>query len=196
MLANLGANHLVSGEVPGRAGNAHRNIVPYQVFEANDGHFVLAVGNDSQFTKFCDVAGAPELAADPRYAKNAGRVRHRAALVPRLATLIRQRSRSDWLASLEAAGVPCGPINDLAQVFADPQVQARGMVETMEHPLTDALRLVASPLKMSATPAQTRLPPPLLGQHGAEVLADWLGWGADAIATCQRSGALGAGPAR
>jgi len=191
MLANLGANHLVSGDVPGRAGNAHRNIVPYQVFEAADGHFILAVGNDSQFAKFCGVAGAPELAADARYAKNAGRVRNRAALVPRLAALIRQRSRRDWLESLEAVGVPCGPINDLAQVFADPQVAERGMVETLEHPLTDALRLVASPLKLSATPAQTRRPPPLLGQHGAEVLADWLGWNADAVAACQRSGALG-----
>jgi len=191
MLANLGANHLVSGEVPGRAGNAHRNIVPYQVFEAADGPFILAVGNDSQFAKFCELAGAPELAADPRYASNAGRVRHRAALVPRLAALIRPRLRAEWLASLESAGVPCGPINDLAQVFADPQVQARGMVESMKHPLTDALRLVASPLKLSATPVRSRRPPPLLGQHDAEVLADWLGWGTEQVGHCRRRGALG-----
>ncbi|HEU4459012.1 MAG TPA: CaiB/BaiF CoA-transferase family protein [Methylibium sp.] len=191
MLANLGANYLVSGEVPGRAGNAHRNIVPYQVFEAADGPFILAVGNDGQFEKLCEVLGAPALARDERYAKNAGRVRHRAALVPRLAALLRERPRAGWLAALEAAGVPCGPINDLAQVFDDPQVRARGMVETLEHPLADALRLVASPLKLSATPAATRRAPPLLGQHAAEVLADWLGWSEAQVAACRAAGALG-----
>jgi crotonobetainyl-CoA:carnitine CoA-transferase CaiB-like acyl-CoA transferase len=190
MLANLGANYLVSGQVPGRAGNAHQNIVPYQVFEVADGHLILAVGNDSQFAKFCAVAGRPELAEDPRFAKNADRVRHRAVLVPVLATLLKTRTRAHWLSSLEAAKVPCGPINGLDDVFADPQVNDRHMVEAIAHPLTDTLRLVASPLKLSATPARTRCAPPLLGQHTDEVLRDWLGWDAARIADLRSSGAL------
>ncbi len=173
MLANLGANYLVTRQAPRRAGNAHQNIVPYQVFEVADGHLILAVGNDSQFERYCAVAGCPELAADPRYAKNAGRVRHRATLVPLLAERMRQRTRADWLAALEAAKVPCGPINDLGEVFADPQARARGMTVTMSHPHTDTLELVASPMKLSATPVQLRRPPPLLGQHTDEVLAEF-----------------------
>ncbi len=191
MLANLGANYLVSGRAPGRAGNAHQNIVPYQVFEVADGHIILAVGNDGQFAKFCEVAGRADLAADPRFSKNADRVRHRAVLVPLLAALMRQRTREDWLAALETAKVPCGPINSLDQVFADPQVLARGMTETVPHPLTEALRLVASPLKLSATPPRTRHAPPLLGQHESEVLGDWLGWDAERIAAARTAGALG-----
>jgi crotonobetainyl-CoA:carnitine CoA-transferase CaiB-like acyl-CoA transferase len=172
MLANLGANYLVTRQAPPRAGNAHQNIVPYQVFEVADGHLILAVGNDTQFEKFCAVAGCAELAADPRFAKNADRVRHRAVLVPLLAQRLAQRSRADWLAALEAAKVPCGPINDLADVFADPQVQARGMTSTLAHPHTDTLQLVSSPMKLSATPVQVRRPPPLLGEHTDEVLAE------------------------
>jgi crotonobetainyl-CoA:carnitine CoA-transferase CaiB-like acyl-CoA transferase len=191
MLANLGANYLVSGEVPGRMGNAHQNIVPYQVFEVTDGHLILAVGNDNQFRKFCGVTGRAGLADDPRFATNADRVRHRAVLVPLLAAVMRERPRADWLAALEAAGVPCGPINTLDQVFADPQVLARGMVESVPHPLADTLRLVASPLKLSATPTLTHLVPPLLGQHTSQVLADWLGWEALRIHAAQASGALG-----
>ena len=191
MLANLGANYLVSGEVPARAGNAHQNIVPYQAFEAADGHLILAVGNDAQFARFCAVAGCPGLADDPRFARNADRVRHRAALVPQIATVLRGRRRDDWLAALDAAKVPCGPINRLDEVFADPQVRARGMVETVPHPLTETLRLVASPLKLSATPPRTRRAPPLLGQHTAEVLSDWLGWRPDQIDAARRHGALG-----
>jgi crotonobetainyl-CoA:carnitine CoA-transferase CaiB-like acyl-CoA transferase len=172
MLANLGANFLVTKQAPRRAGNAHQNIVPYQVFEVADGHLILAVGNDGQFERFCAVAGCPELAADPRYARNADRVRHRGVLVPLLADILRRRGRADWLAALDAAKVPCGPINDLNDVFADPQVQARGMTVTLQHPHTDALQLVASPMKLSATPVQLRRPPPLLGQHTDEVLAE------------------------
>jgi len=172
MLANLGANYLVTHQAPGRAGNAHQNIVPYQVFEAADGHLILAVGNDGQFERFCAVAGCTELAADERFAKNANRVRHRETLVPLLAARLRTRTRADWLAALEAAKVPCGPINDLADVFADPQVIAREMTATMAHPHTDALELVASPMKLSATPVQLRRPPPLLGQHTDEVLRE------------------------
>ncbi len=183
MLANLGANYLVSGQktgtVPGRAGNAHQNIVPYQVFEtapAADGskdHFILAVGNDSQFAKMCTVAGRGDLAADARFIKNADRVRHRVVLVPILESIFQARSKADWLALLEAAKVPCGAINNLAEVFADPQVQARGMVHTWQHPLAGDVRLVASPIKMSLTPPRTDLPPPMLGQHTREVLKEF-----------------------
>jgi len=175
MLANLGANYLVSGKVPGRSGNAHQNIVPYQVFETSDGHMILAVGNDGQFAKFCEVAGRPELAADPRFARNADRVRHRAVLVPLLEEIVRARPKQQWLSALEAAKVPCGAINDLAEVFADPHVQARGMTVPMPHPLADTLRVVASPMKLSGTPVQYRRAPPLLGEHTDEVLAEF-GW--------------------
>ncbi|MFO1246373.1 MAG: CaiB/BaiF CoA-transferase family protein [Ramlibacter sp.] len=182
MLANLGANYLVSGKAPGRAGNAHQNIVPYQVFEvapAADGskdHLILAVGNDSQFAKFCAVAGRPELARDPRYARNQDRVRHRAELVPQLEALMKTRTKAAWLPALEAAKVPCGAINNLAEVFADPQVQERGMVHAWAHPLKGDLKLVASPIKLGATPVRTDLPPPLLGQHTDDVLRDLLGY--------------------
>jgi crotonobetainyl-CoA:carnitine CoA-transferase CaiB-like acyl-CoA transferase len=171
MLANLGANYLTTGVAPHRMGNAHQNIVPYQVFEAADGHFILAVGNDAQFAKFCEVAGCAQLASDARFATNAQRVRHRETLVPMLAEIMKTQTRAHWLQALEAAKVPCGAINNLAEAFADPQVHARAMTVAMPHPLTDALRLVASPLKLSATPVQYRCAPPLLGQHTDEVLA-------------------------
>ena len=172
MLANLGANYLVTRKAPARAGNAHQNIVPYQVFEVADGHLILAVGNDGQFRRFCAVAGCEPLSQDPRFATNANRVRNRDQLVPLLAERLRQRKRADWLESLEAAKVPCGPINDLAEVFADPQVRERKMAARVPHPHNDELELVASPMKLSATPVQTRRAPPLLGQHTDEVLAE------------------------
>ncbi|MCI4439726.1 CaiB/BaiF CoA-transferase family protein [Tibeticola sp.] len=196
MLANLGANYLVSGQVPRRMGNAHPNIVPYQVFEvapAPDGtreHIILAVGNDGQFARFCAVAGRPDLAEDPRFAHNPERVRHRDTLIPLLESLLRQRSKADWLAALEAAKVPCGPINNLAEVFADPQVRARGMVETWAHPYNPELQLVASPLKLSATPVRHDRPPPLLGQHTDEVLREWLGWDAARIDDLRSKGVI------
>jgi crotonobetainyl-CoA:carnitine CoA-transferase CaiB-like acyl-CoA transferase len=195
MLANLGANYLVSGKVPGRSGNAHQNIVPYQVFETAPGaagkeYLILAVGNDSQFAKFCDVAGRPELAADARFAKNQDRVRHRAVLVPMLEGIMRARPKGEWLAVLEAAKVPCGAINDLAEVFADPHVNEREMVNVWEHPSRSDLRLVASPIKMSATPVRTDLPPPLLGQHTEQVLVEVLGYDAARIAVLRKEGAI------
>jgi len=191
MLANLGATYLATQQVPKRVGNAHQTIVPYQVFEVADGHLILAVGNDGQFERFCVVAGCPELARDERFARNAGRVRHREVLVPQLAERMRQRGRADWLAALDAAKVPCGPINDLGDVFADPQVLARGMKTTVAHPHHDALELVASPMKLSATPVQTHRAPPLLGQHTDEVLAE-LGLDAEARAALRAQGVLGA----
>jgi crotonobetainyl-CoA:carnitine CoA-transferase CaiB-like acyl-CoA transferase len=195
MLANLGANYLVSGKVPGRSGNAHQNIVPYQVFETAPGpagkdYLILAVGNDTQFAKFCQVAGRPELAADARFAKNQDRVRHRGVLVPMLEAVMRARPKAEWLAALEAAKVPCGAINNLAEVFADPHVNERAMVDTWAHPSRGGLRLVASPIKMGATPVRTDLPPPLLGQHTEQVLAQVLGYDAAQIAALRKEGAI------
>ncbi len=177
MLANLGANYLVTKQAPRRAGNAHQNIVPYQVFEVADGHLILAVGNDGQFERFCAVAGCPELAQDERFARNA-------------AERLRQRPRAEWLAALDAAKVPCGPINDLADVFADPQVLERGMRTTVPHPHRDALELVGSPMKLSLTPVTLRRAPPLLGQHTEEVLAE-LGLDAEERAALRAQGVLG-----
>jgi crotonobetainyl-CoA:carnitine CoA-transferase CaiB-like acyl-CoA transferase len=189
MLANLSANYLTTGIAPQRIGNAHQNIVPYQVFEVADGHMILAVGNDSQFNKFCEVAGAPQIARDERFARNAERVRHRATLVPMLAALMKARTRGDWLAALEAAKVPSGPINDLADVFADPQVQAREMTVRLPHPLAGQVDLVASPMKFSATPVQYRRAPPLLGEHTAEVLREFGIDGAE-LAALRQAGAV------
>ncbi len=182
MLANLGANYLVSGKVPGRAGNAHQNIVPYQVFEvapAADGtkdHIILAVGNDSQYAKFCTVANIPELATNPLFARNRDRVLNRGQLVPILEAVMKTRTKADWLAALEAAKVPCGAINNLAEVFDDPQVEARHMVTDWQHPVKNHLRLVSSPIKLSVTPVRTDLPPPMLGQHTEEVLRSVLNY--------------------
>ena len=190
MLANLGANYLVTKKAPRRAGNAHQNIVPYQVFEVEDGHLILAVGNDGQFQRFCAVAGCAELATDPRFAVNANRVRNRDVLVAQLAPVLRSRPRASWLSALEAAKVPCGPINDLADVFADPQVLARQMTAKVTHPLAGDLELVASPMKLSATPVRMERAPPLLGQHTDEVLQG-LGLGAEECARLRRAGVIG-----
>jgi len=160
------------------------------VFEVADGHLILAVGNDTQFERFCRIAGCPELAADERFARNAGRVRHREVLVPLLAERLRTRPRGEWLQALDAAGVPCGPINDLADVFADAHVQARGMTFTVPHPLQPALELVASPMKLSRTPVTVRRAPPLLGQHTDEVLAEFA-LSPQEIDGLRRSGVIG-----
>jgi len=189
MLANLGAGYLASGIAPQRAGNAHQSIVPYQVFEVGDGHLILAVGNDAQFARFCAVAGCAELAADARFARNAGRVRHRSTLVPLLAARLKLRPRAAWLADLEAAKVPCGPINDLAEVFADPQVRERAMTVEMPHPLAGTVRMVASPIKLAATPVRYRRAPPLLGADTDAVLGE-LGLDAAAIAGLRERGAI------
>ena len=189
MLANLGAGYLATGVAPQRAGNAHQNIVPYQVFEVADGHMIVAVGNDGQFARFCAVAGCSELAADERFARNAGRVRHREVLVPLLAARLKLKPRAEWLAALEAAKVPAGPINDLAEVFADPQVTVRRMTVDMPHPVAGSVKLVASPIKLSATPVRYRRTPPALGADTDEVLAEF-GFDAAAIASLRAAGAI------
>jgi len=199
MLANLGANYLVSGNTPGRAGNAHQNIVPYQVFEVkapanaatgSKDHLILAVGNDGQYAKFCDVAGHPELASDSRFAKNTDRVKNRGVLVPMLEAILLTRTKADWLSALEAAKVPCGAINNLAEVFADPHVQARNMVNTWQHPYQQNLRLVASPLKLSRTPVRQDHPPPQLGQHTTQLLQEVLGYDVSHIEQLKNKGVI------
>jgi formyl-CoA transferase len=182
MMAVMNMNYLVSGVPPRRAGNAHQNIVPYQVFACADGHLILAVGNDSQFARFCDVAGKPEWARDPRYAQNAERVRRRDELVPMVAEVVRTRTQAAWLAALEAVGVPCGPINRLDQVFADPQVRARGMRVDLPHPLSGTVAQVANPLNFSGTPVAYTQAPPLLGEHTVSVLRDRLSLTDDTLA--------------
>lgn len=190
MLANQAMNYLVSGQPPGRLGNAHPNIVPYQAFRTRDGNLILAVGNDRQFAKFCEIAGQPELASDPRFATNAARVQHRAALVPLIADLMTERGTAEWIAALEPAGVPCGPINTLDQVFADPQVRHRGLRVEPEHPTAGRVPLVASPLRFSGAPAQDGAPPPTLGQHTREVLEHLLGLAPERIRAMRSDGVI------
>ncbi len=200
MLANLGANYLVSGATPGRSGNAHQNIVPYQVFEVaatptgSKDHLILAVGNDAQYVKFCKVANIPELGVNPLFAKNRDRVLNRQQLVPILEAVMKTRTKADWLAALEAAKVPCGAINNLAEVFADPQIEARNMVTHWQHPVDPHLKLVSSPIKLSATPVRLPgtggLPPPLLGQHTDEVLRSVLDYSDAQIAALKDQRAI------
>ena len=189
-LANQALNYLTTGVAPRRLGNAHPNIVPYQDFPTADGDFILTVGNDGQFRKFCEVAGHPEWAIDPRFASNSARVAHRGELIP----LIRQatvfKTTAEWVSALEDAGVPCGPINDLAQVFSDPQVLARGLKIDLPHPLAGSAPGVASPLRLSATPVEYRNAPPLLGEHTETILAERLGLDGEAIAALRARGVI------
>jgi len=173
-LANQAANFLTSGVAPQRMGNAHPNIVPYQDFPTADGDMILAIGNDGQFAKFCAVAGHADWATDDRFASNPARVAHRSVLIPLLRQTTVMKTTAEWIAALEAAGVPCGPINRLDQVFADPQVVARGLKTELHHTHLGTVPLVANPIRLSASPVQYRQAPPTLGEHTAEVLADWL----------------------
>jgi formyl-CoA transferase len=175
MLANVASNYLISGTLPKRHGNAHANIVPYQSFQASDAWFIVAVGNDKQFEKLCAVIGKWELVNDVRFALNSERVKHRDELTAILKQIFVMRTASDWLSALEAAGIPCGPINTLDKVFAEPQVKAREILIHMQHSEIGDLRLVGSPLKFSDTPVEYRLPPPRLGEHTNEVLKELLG---------------------
>ena len=194
MMATMSHNYLTTGEAPTRLGNAHQNIVPYQVFACTDGHVIVAVGNDSQFAKFCAAAGKPEWAADLRYAKNADRVRNRGVLVPLIAEVMATRTQRAWLDALEPLGIPCGPINRLDQVFADPQVIARGMQKDLPHPLAGTVPQVRAPIAFSETKPECERPPPLLGEHTAEVLRDRLAISPDAIADLARRGVIGLRP--
>lgn len=188
-LANQAMNYLATGSSPWRMGNAHPSIVPYQDFPTADGHMILAIGNDGQFARFCEVAGRPELAADARFATNRARVENRAELIPLLNEITATRTTTEWIAQLEARAVPCGPINGLAEVFADPQVQARGLAVKMPHPEAGEVPLVASPIRLSKTPVEYRRAPPLVGEHTDEILAD-LGVDAAGIAGLRELGVV------
>jgi crotonobetainyl-CoA:carnitine CoA-transferase CaiB-like acyl-CoA transferase len=172
-LYNVGLNYLLSGKVPGRWGTAHPNTVPYQVFPTNDGHVILGANNDMQYRRLCEVAGAPELATDARFTTNSMRLKHREELIERIAGLTRKQATRYWVDRLEAAGLPCAPVNTIDRVFDDPQVLHRGMKLSMTHPASPA-PLIGSPLKLSETPVSFRRPPPTLGQHTDEVLEDVL----------------------
>ncbi|HEY1608334.1 MAG TPA: CaiB/BaiF CoA-transferase family protein [Paraburkholderia sp.] len=174
MLANMNSNYLASGAPPARWGNAHPNIVPYQTFQTSDGWIIVAVGNDGQFRKFVEAGGRPELAADARFATNPERVRHRDTLVPILADMVKTLTKAQWIGALEGAGVPCGPINDLAEVFANEQVIARGMQVDLPHPSGGTVKLVRNPVRMTETPPRVESHPPMLGEHTEQVLRDVL----------------------
>ncbi|MDB5762360.1 MAG: CoA transferase [Herminiimonas sp.] len=190
MLANMSTNYLASGKPPRRWGNAHPNIVPYQTFATSDGHIIVAVGNDNQYRKFIEAGGRPELGSDPRFATNPVRVRHRDILVPLLAEMVKSKTRQEWIDLLEAAGVPCGPINNLDEVFENPQVGARGLRIDLPHSTGGTVRLVGSPMKLSATPPQYDMPPPLLGQHTEAVLREVLGHTPAQIAALRKNGVI------
>lgn len=170
VLANQALNYLTSGKSPGRMGNSHPNIVPYQAFASADGHIILAVGNDTQFQRFCAVAGVPELAQDERFATNRRRVENRALLVPQVEALIQSKPSQFWLEALEEAGVPCGPINTMEQVFADPQVQHRGMKITLPHAEAGEVNLVSNPVRFDSQQVNADTSPPRLGEHTRAVL--------------------------
>jgi crotonobetainyl-CoA:carnitine CoA-transferase CaiB-like acyl-CoA transferase len=174
-LANVGENYLVSGEVSGRFGNAHASIVPYQVFRASDGFLAVGIGNDKQYRRFCEIAGAPELASDERFATNPARVRNRDALVPLLEEIFRRRETRYWIDGLWKEGIPAGPINTVDKALDDPHAAAREMVVAMPHPRAGSVRLIGSPMRLSGTPVEYRHAPPLLGQHTGEVLRELLG---------------------
>lgn len=191
MLANMSTNYLASGKPPRRWGNAHPNVVPYQTFRTADGWIIVATGNDGQFKRFCELGGSPELVTDPRFVRMADRIRNREALVPLLARMVAQRDSAYWIDGLAEAGVPCGPINDLRQVFENPQVQARQMRLDLTRADADPVRLVANPIKASVTPPRYELPPPRLGEHTDAVLTRILGHSPEQIATLRREGVIG-----
>ena len=190
ILANQGMNYLATGVPPGRIGNAHPNIVPYQPFKTRDGEVILACGNDNLFNKFCEVAGCQHLARDARFATNSRRVENREAITSLLAEIFARRTTQEWCDALEAAGVPNGPINNLKQVFEEPQVIARGMKIELEHSLAGKVPLIASPMKFSGTPLEHKAPPPTLGQHTDEVLRGLLRMDDAAIAKLRADGVI------
>jgi crotonobetainyl-CoA:carnitine CoA-transferase CaiB-like acyl-CoA transferase len=189
-LANQAMNYLTTGVSPKRLGNAHPNIVPYQDFPTADGDFILTVGNDAQFRKFAEAAGQSQWADDARFATNQMRVANRAQLIPLIRQVTVFKTTAEWVSSLERVGVPCGPINDLAQVFADPQVKSRGLAMELPHVLAGRVPQVASPMRLSKTPVEYRSPPPLLGEHTAQVLQALLGMSPEKVAVLKEAGVI------
>jgi crotonobetainyl-CoA:carnitine CoA-transferase CaiB-like acyl-CoA transferase len=189
-LANQNANYLIGGEPPKRMGNAHPNVVPYQTFRTRDGDLILAIGNDGQFARFCAAAGLPDLASDARFLTNATRIANRTALIEAIARRMREKTTAEWIALLEPLGVPCGPINRLDDVYADPQVRHRGLKIEVPHPLSGTVPLVANPIRFSRTPISYGVPPPLLGEHTEDVLRELLGKSVEEIAELRVQGVI------
>lgn len=187
-LANQAMNYLTTGQAPGRMGNAHPNIVPYQDFPTADGNMVLTVGNDEQFSRLCDVLGHPEWASDERFATNRARVANRKELIPRLRQATVMRSTQEWVQILERSGVPCGPVNTLDQVFEDPQVLARGMKQSVQHPLLGDVPTVGNPIRLKLTPVSYRTAPPLLGEQSKQVLETIVGLSSGEIESLRERG--------
>ena len=190
-MANVASNYLISGVPPKSWGNASPNIVPYQTFKASDGWIIVATGNDSQFRHFVEAGGQAMLADDPRFASNPDRVTHRELLVPLLQSMVAQKTKQEWISLLEAAGVPCGPINNFQEVFENEQVQARGLKMTLTHPLAGQVPLVRSPMRLSKTPVVEKSAPPLLGEHTREILQKDLGMDDAKIAHLEALGIIG-----
>ena len=190
LLANVGSNYLCSGEVPERWGNAVSSIVPYQAFQAKDDYLILAIGNDGQWKRFCAAAGVSAWSAEERFATNPQRVAHRAVLIPMLEELFRQKTVAEWLQYCADADVPAGPVNSLDKVFADPQTVARGMRVEMPHPTAETVLMAGTPLNLSGTPTQMRLPPPLLGEHTDEILTNLLSLNTETIADLRQNGVI------
>ena len=190
-LANQGMNYLATGENPPRLGNQHPNIVPYQVFPTGDGYVVLSIGNDPTFKRFCEGVGLDHLVADPRFATNAARVENRAHVTDTLTPVLKSRSTAAWVEALEVLKIGCGPINTLREVFADPQARARGVVVHMPHAgAAQGIDVIANPVRLSETPPDYRLPPPLLGQHTVEVLSERLGFDETRLAALRKIGVI------
>jgi formyl-CoA transferase len=190
LLSNVASNYLVGGEPPRRFGNAHPNLVPYEAFSARDGWFIVGVANDKQWGLFCDMLGRADMKADSRFATNGNRVANRETLVDELNKTFSQRDVNDWLADLIRAGLPCGPINSLPEVFSHPQAQAREMTLEAEHPTAGTVRLTGFPYKLSQTPAEIHRPPPLLGEHTEEVLTGLLDYSSEGVASLRDKGAI------
>jgi crotonobetainyl-CoA:carnitine CoA-transferase CaiB-like acyl-CoA transferase len=189
-LVNVASNYLVSGQTPRRYGNQHPNIVPYQTFRAADGEFVVAVGNDGQFARLCELIGRPDLSGDPRFATNPARVENRAVLIPLLQEVFAPRPAAEWVEALLVAGIPAGPINDIPAILNDPHVQARGLVNEVSTPAGDSLSLIGPSVRLSESPGEVRLPPPKLGEHTADILHEVLGLDDDTLAAYRAQGVI------
>ena len=190
MLANISSNYLCSGVSPHRWGNAHPNVVPYQTFQTSDSWIIVAVGNDGQFRHFVKAGDRELLADDPRFATNPARIEYRDALIPLLAAMVKEKTKVEWISLLESVGVPCGPINNLQEVFENEQVVARGIQLNVPHPTAGSMKLVASPMRLSKTPVTMRMPPPLLGEHTEEILSATLHYTYEQIAQLRSKGII------
>lgn len=190
LMTYVASNYLVSGDLPGRYGNGHPNIVPYQSFKARDQYFAFAAGNDRQWAKFCEAIEYPEWIEDPKFATNAARVKNRELVIINLDELFATRDAAEWMALCDDIGIPAAPINNMAQVFDDPQVKARNMCLEISHPTEEGLPIVGSPFKIPTSPVQVRYPPPLLGQHTEEILKTYLGYDDDKLQLLSNEGVI------